>query len=210
MKQSEMTAAELEYFTIGNCYGGYQEWFTDPWMRLGGCAAVAACDSSIYFARQLGKVKLYPRNCRKLSKRDYVGFSQKMKPYLRPRRSGIDTLELYMDGYVNYLHDCGERGITMEGLHGSRPVEQADEAVRRQIDSGMPIPCLTLHHQSPNLKDYVWHWFLLTGYQQAEDTLLVKAVTYGSWRWLDFHELWDTGFEQKGGLVLYHMTKTST
>ena len=30
----------------------------------------------------------------------------------------------------------------------------------------------------------------------------VKVVTYGSWRWLDLPHLWDTGFEQKGGLIL--------
>lgn len=205
-----MTAAELEYFTIDQCYGGYQEWFTDPSMRMGGCGAVTACDSSIYFARQLGKTNLYPGDCHRLSKRDYITFSKKMKPYLRPRMTGIDTLELYMDGYAAYLRDCGEYGITMEGLHGSQPVRQAEEAVQEQIDQGMPIPYLNLHHKNPNLKDYVWHWFLLTGYQRAEDTLLVKAVTYGSWRWLDLHELWDTGFEKKGGLVLYHAKETST
>ena len=31
----------------------------------------------------------------------------------------------------------------------------------------------------------------------------VKAVTYGEWAWVDFDRLWDTGYEQKGGLILY-------
>ena len=31
----------------------------------------------------------------------------------------------------------------------------------------------------------------------------VKAVTYGEWAWVDFDRLWDTGHEEKGGLVLY-------
>lgn len=40
---------ELDYFTIEHSYGGNQDWFWDPMMKIGGCAAVTACDSSIYF-----------------------------------------------------------------------------------------------------------------------------------------------------------------
>ena len=53
------------------------------------------------------------------------------------------------------------------------------------------------------LKDYVWHWFLLTGYEEYEDVMMVKAVTYGSYQWLDFDNLWDTGYTNKGGMILY-------
>lgn len=42
---------ELPYFYIGSAYGGNQDWLTDRMMNLGGCAAVTACDSSIYFTR---------------------------------------------------------------------------------------------------------------------------------------------------------------
>ena len=53
----------------------------------------------------------------------------------------------------------------------------------------------------------MWHWFLLIGYsdEESEETPRrhVKAVTYGEWAWVDFDRLWDTGYEQKGGLVLY-------
>ena len=28
---------ELEYFRIENAYGGSQDWFGDPMMKLGGC-----------------------------------------------------------------------------------------------------------------------------------------------------------------------------
>ena len=32
---------------------------------------------------------------------------------------------------------------------------------------------------------------------------MVKAVTYGNYEWLDLKELWDTGYEKKGGLILF-------
>ena len=44
---------------------------------------------------------------------------------------------------------------------------------------------------------------MLTGYKKEEGHFSVKAITYGGARWLDFRGLWNTGYEKKGGLILY-------
>ncbi|MGN1014553.1 MAG: hypothetical protein ACI4PM_04245 [Butyricicoccus sp.] len=194
---------ELNYFTIDRCYGGYQEWFTDRWMRIGGCGAVAACDSCVYLAREKGLEHIYPYDRNRLTREDYLAFAKVMRPYLRPRMGGIDTLELYIHGFGRYLREHGEYRLHMNGIHGSEPVQTAEQVMMKQIDAGLPVPCLTLRHKNPDLADYVWHWYMLTGYQQADDLFLVKAVTYGEWRWLDFRQLWDTGYRKKGGLIQY-------
>ena len=49
-KEKSIMKKELEYFYIGKAYGGNQEWFFDAMMRIGGCAAVTACDSCIYLS----------------------------------------------------------------------------------------------------------------------------------------------------------------
>ena len=85
---------ELDYFMIEHSYGGNQEWFWDPMMKIGGCAAVTACDSSIYFDCYKGTEGLYPYEKTALTKKDYVKFGMKMKPYLKPRRTGIDSLDI--------------------------------------------------------------------------------------------------------------------
>ena len=192
---------ELEYFYIGKSYGGNQDWFLDMMMRIGGCAAVTACDSSIYFARLLKKEAFYPFDMQHLKKQDYKKFSQVMKPYLAPRAGGIDRLDIYIDGYQAYLQDRGIADLTMEPFAGSRPAEQAFAAVKEQIEKEMPLPYLLLRHQDRDLKDFIWHWFLLTGYD--EENRAVKAVSYGEWQWLDFDRLWNTGQEPKGGMILY-------
>lgn len=196
---------ELDYFKIENSYGGCQEWFTDYWMRIGGCAAVAACDTCIYLELRKGRKNLYPFDRKELRREDYVRFGMQMKPYLRPRVGGIDRLDLYMDGFRTYLEDAGETRLKMEGLSGERSAEEAMICVKEQIDQGFLIPCLTLKHKNPVFKDYVWHWFLLTGYEQTEDRFMVKAVTYSKWKWLDFAGLWTTGYRKKGGLILYRL-----
>ena len=93
----------------------------------------------------------------------------------------------------------------MMRLDGSEPYETAAATVKKQIDEGYPIPTLILNHKDRSLKDYVWHWFLINGWDDSEHAFMVKAVTYGSCAWLDLRELWDTGYERRGGFVLYHI-----
>ena len=90
----------------------------------------------------------------------------------------------------------------MEEFSGERLVSEAKEKVKAQIEDGMPVPCLLLKHRDPALKDFVWHWFLLTGYEEFEEVFMVKTVTYGEYLWLDLDRLWNTGFSEKGGLIL--------
>lgn len=194
---------ELSYFNIGKCFGGNQDWFWyDPMMKLGGCAAATACDLSIYLAMYKNKKKLCPFEAGQLDKKQYISFSKIMKPYLRPRREGVNKLELYIDGFGQYLNDVCEDGITLNGFDGTAPVEEAAAVIKEQLDQGMPIPYLLLRHKDPLLKDFVWHWFLLVGYEEFEDTLMVKTATYGEYQWMDFQNLWNTGHIEKGGFIV--------
>ena len=194
---------ELEHFYIGSSYGGNQDWFRTFMMRLGGCGAETACDSSLYFAIHKGIEDIYPFDTGRVSKDDYVEFAHMMEKYLWPRMSGIHKLSIYVEGYSKYLKDRGVSCIGMDMLDGSEPYEAAADAVKRQIDSGYPIPTLILNHKDRSLKDYVWHWFLINGYDEREDAMMVKAVTYSGYEWLDLRTLWDSGHSSKGGLVLY-------
>lgn len=76
------------------------------------------------------------------------------------------------------------------------------------------MPCLTLKHHDSAFKDFEWHWFMITGYEEREaaanlDDLssrtYVKVVSYGEWVWLDFERLWNTGYDKKGGLIFFEV-----
>ena len=196
---------ELEHFYIGSSYGGNQDWFPTFMMHIGGCGAETACDSSVYFALRRGLKTIAPENAEALTKSDYVRFAYKMKPYLSPRRTGIDRLDIYIDGYAAYLRDCGETRLAMTPFDGTEPFEAARAAVMQQIDRGFPVPTLILNHRDKTFRDYVWHWFLINGYDETDTAFLVKAVTYSHYEWLDLRALWDTGYERRGGFVLYHV-----
>ena len=194
---------ELPYFKIENSLGGQQDWFPEYMMRIGGCGAVTACDCSIYFELYKNLRGLYPFDVKNLSKFDYIKFSNVMKPYLHPRWQGINKLEIYIDGFTKFLRDRGENNLKLLGWDGHNDFKATHMVLKYQIDNGFPIPCLTLQHKNILLRDYVWHWFLLTGYEIDGDNWKVKMTSYGVGRWFDFDMLWDTGFNERGGLIVF-------
>lgn len=193
---------ELSYFKIENHHGGNQNWFTDWTMKMGGCAAVTACDICIYIKLLNEDIKLYPYDINLLNKKDYINFSKIMKPYLKPRISGINTLQLYIDGFDKYMKDNKEDRLNLIAFSGENLLEDAIEKIKYQIDKELPIPYLLLKHESKSLSDLVWHWFLVVGYEELEDKFYVKIATYGEYSWIDFSELWNTGYNEKGGMII--------
>ena len=125
---------ELTYFNIEDHYGGNQNWFIDPMMKLGGCAAVTTCDLCIYLNIMRGNEHLYPFDINSLRKADYIKFAKIMKPYLRPRMSGINTLQLYIDGLGKYLYNVKDEGIKMTPFSGENSVSCGEEVVINQIN----------------------------------------------------------------------------
>lgn len=195
---------ELPHFNIGASYGGNQDWFPTFMMRIGGCGAETACDSSMYFALHRGLTKIAPENFETLTRDEYVDFAYVMKPYLSPRMTGIDRLDIFVDGYSQYLRDRGEDRLSMSELSGDEPYDAAKDAVIRQIDGGYPIPTLILNHRDKRYEDYVWHWFLINGYDDTNG-FYVKAVTYSGYQWLSLKDLWNTGCSRRGGFVLFNI-----
>ena len=112
-----------------------------------------------------------------------------------------------MEGFGEYLADAHDDRLQMEAFHGTHTYEEAVEAVCRQIDNACLIPYLMLKHKNEKgpLEDYIWHWFILAGYEKKEDDLLVKAISYGEHKWFSLKEMWDTGYDKKGGMILYHI-----
>ena len=199
---------ELPHFYIGESLGGQQKWYsriTDFAMHVGGCAAITACDSAIYFEKYLGIQGLYPFNLEKITQKDYLKFGKIMEHYLYPRWSGVDKLEIYLDGFGRFLSDKGIKNIKMSGWSGENDFFESQKIICRQIDNGYLIPYLNLKHQELILKDYVWHWFILNGYEEKDGEFYVKAVSYGVEKWFKLKILWETGYQQKGGLIIFEI-----
>lgn len=195
---------ELDYFWVGEEYGGRQSLLPDMIMRFAGCAAVTACDSLIYMTLYKNLKNLCPFSTDQLRGRDYVAFFKTVKPYLRPRLMGINRLEIFVAAFKKFLKEHETFFLDVLPWSGDHDEQDTVNTIRQQIDRGFLIPYLLLHHKNPNFENYEWHWFLLTGYDEKPDgRFMVKAVTYGAYEWLDFAKLWNTGYDRKGGLILF-------
>ena len=195
---------ELPYFYIGSAYGGNQDWLTDRMMNLGGCAAVTACDSSIYFTRYKDAQGLYPYETEDVAKKDYIAFTNVMKPYLRPRWGGIDRLDMYIDGMGQFLSDRGDDDITMDPWSGDKTADETKDVIKAQIDAGWPIPPPGAASQQPELQILRLALVLTDGLHR------IRRRLHGQSRHLRFLALArlrrpvEYGAPQKGGLILYN------
>ena len=201
-----MNKKELSYFEIDGHFGGSQSWFLDPWMHIGGCGALTMCDLMLYQAVCRGREDCWPFpweiDSRRLTKRDYRKFGMIMKPYLRPRETGIKDLKTFIEGARVYLEFSEIEGFHLEAFDGKRSYTEAETAVRDRIDHEMPVPMLMLKHKDKEFRFFEWHWFLIVGYEIRWNGLYVKAATYGKPHWLQFQRFWDTAELERGGLVL--------
>lgn len=219
----------LKYFHIGDSLGGQQKWFHGWFMREGGCAAKTACELMIFLELTFGMTGIYPYDVHHLTREDFVRFGDRMKPYLRPRMSGIDKTSLYIEGVVNYLKSCGWKEtpetsdlsekktdaveetrkigpLTISSLQGTEPEPEAARAIQKQIDEGYPVPYLMLNHHNLKYDDFMWHWFTLAGYEQTEAGFYVRAISYGKETWFRLEDLWRTGLKRKGGIILLKLS----
>ena len=193
---------ELNFFKIGNSFGGNQSWFRDPVMKIGGCAAAAACDTCLNLELYHNKKGLYPYAATSLNKEDYISFSTTMKPYLRPRIGGITKLKIFVKGFEKYLKERGHETIKASAFEGDRHWMNAAGAIQNQIERGITIPFLLLRHKNSKFRFYTWHWFLIVGYEEIENEFYVKTATYGNFHWVSLQELWNTGYKHKGGMIM--------
>ena len=191
----------LSYFNIDGTPGGNQDWLTEWDMNMGGCGAVTACDVCIFLSRQDEYRSLYPFNPERLSRSDFVKFSSIMKPYLAPRYHGIDLLETYICGFYDYMASVKNNSLVLEGVSGSVPYEIFADAITNQIDRNFPVPFLLLNHKNSMLDDFQWHWFNLAGYEEADGVTRVMTVTYGEYQWFKLRDIYETGYDRRGGMI---------
>ena len=215
---------ELDHFYIGEDYGSNQDRYTDLWMNRGGCGATVATESLLFFEKYKGFSGLCPFDVHKeITTEAFIDFAMSVKPYLRPRITGIDKLDTFIAEFEKYFSDQDIRGIRMTAFHGTESLADAKAAVLRQLEEGWIIPYLLLNHKDPDFEEFYWHWFLLNGAASADaltaddymtdvmrpaedsDHLFVKTATYGEAEWLDFDRMWETGHRKVGGMILYEL-----
>ncbi len=190
---------ENEILSVNGSYGGSQKWFTRPMMKLGGCSTVCACHAACELARKHGKAALYPFETKDLTLRQFRSFGTQMYKYVYPGFRGMPETRLFVRAFSDWCEHCGET-VGFDTLEGGAPYEAAENFIREHIERGISVQYLLLEHENNGIDDIEWHWFTVTGFSDDNDFEIVYS-TWGERRIASLELLWNTGKEEKGGLV---------
>lgn len=193
---------ELEYININGYYGGDQHWYDDRFMRMAGCSAVCASEACAYLAGHFSHLsKLYPYDPKAITKEDFIRFMTAMFGYVTPGFMGMRSIKRFKRCFLEYANAAGV-DVRMSLLAGDADCAAAKEFACRGLDEDYCVLFLLLTHKDPELDEYTWHWFTLTGYEREGDQMTVDFATWGKKQTFDFDRLWNTGTLQHGGMVI--------
>ena len=91
----------------------------------------------------------------------------------------------------------------MQEISGDVEYAEAYRRIKSQIDAGLPVPYLMLKHKNTEeFKDFTWHWFLVVGYEEKDEDMLIRIATYGEEIWLSLRKCGPPAMRKKA-IVLY-------
>lgn len=133
-------------------HGGNQDWYLDSWARKAGCASVSATDIFIY----------YTKNEREFKKPEYLDFMGEMFKVMTPGKRGFPYVYLFARRLSKLLNNCRYHIIRRPKLYDATRIVQAS------IDDGHPLGLLILTHRRRAIRDDLWHWVTIVGYEETE------------------------------------------
>lgn len=192
-----MEVRELDFLKVNGAYGGNQYQFRHPIMNRGGCSTVCGCHAAALLAvHDPKRADLYPYAGLDLSQPEFTKFADRMYRFVAPGFRGMAETKLFERGFAKYAAAHGIE-VQFESLQGDASYEEARNMIHRYIDAGISVQYLLLRHTNPLFDEIEWHWFTITGYQGDE----IIYSTWGERRTADLKLLWDTGHQEKGGIL---------
>jgi len=192
-----MEHKELAFLTVNGAYGGNQYQFRHPIMNRGGCSTVCGCHAAALLAlKDTERAELYPYKGLEVTQAEFTKFADRMYRYIAPGFRGMSETRLFEKGFEKYATAHGVE-VKFESLQGDASFEEARSMIHRYIDAGISIQYLLLRHTNPLFDEIEWHWFTITGYQGDE----IIYSTWGEKRTADLKLLWETGHQEKGGIL---------
>ena len=104
------------------------------------------------------------------------------------------------------MTDCVEfvrssQGVSIPGCSGKYAVRLVEYKPKAPKDGGFRETDAIQVFAQKVCADFVWHWFLITGYAVFNEVMMVKLVSYGEYIWADFGRLWNLSSGRKGGMI---------
>ena len=144
-------------------HGGNQDWFLDSWARKAVCASVSATDIFLY----------YTKKDHTFNKDMYLDHMNEMFKLMEPQKRGFPYVYLYARRLSKLLDNCKYYILRKPN------VEIAMKVVKESIDSANPLGLLILTHRRRQIRDDLWHWVTIVGYEETGEGLDIVFLDCG-------------------------------
>ena len=150
-------------------YGGNQDWFPDKWARQAGCGSVAASNIAACFSLNCqGFEALAPNAREQMGKEEFLSLMQEMYSRMKPGLMGYPYPAKLGKAFAAYAKER-EIDLTPRAVCRWKDWEEGYRLVKDSIDGGTAVGFLILAHRAPELKEDIWHWITICGYEEPEE-----------------------------------------
>lgn len=175
-------------------YGGNQHWFPSKAHQLSGCGPVAAANITAYLSQSFPDKfdNLYPSKGI-LNKNDFINHMIEIRKYVRPGIFGLTSAQQFSENVLSFSQSRGVSLIPHILDENAINMNEAISFISQALCQKLPVAILVLKHPVKELKDYTWHWMIITRLllNPKNNRYYISVSTYGERREIDLDLLWN-------------------
>ncbi len=181
---------------------GDQRWFEKRRHSISGCGPTTAALVMLYMA------VVFPEKCRALypyglpaRKDEFILHMNAVRKYVRPGMKGLTDDHFFASSTVAFAKS---RGVALVSSRVSSKLSTgvAYGFIKKAVDQGYLPALQILKNPSKSLRDVIWHWMAVTGYDDEKKTVFVS--TNGADYELLFDEVWNQQKPYKACCVYFY------
>lgn len=204
-------------------FGGSQSWYARKWMRMAGCASVAAANLAAFYGlgtgvsgvsgkredgctersrpASSGNAQMLPFRKETYSKGEYLSLMENMFKIMKPGVLGFPFPGRFRRNFIRFAASRGVR-LQAETMNHWKDPAQPLAFVRKALAGNDPVTMLILHHRSGELHHLTWHWMTITGCSAGDGILSIS--NYGTRESVDAAVLFEPSFGNLVKLLAFH------
>lgn len=184
-------------------FGCNQDWYTTEWQRRSGCGPTVATNIILSLNQNSNKdVRLNETN----SKQDCLSLMEKIWGYVTPTSRGINTLELFYQGMIEYAKSEDLKlcyyfcNVDRESFLRPKLINIIS-FIEKALDNNEPVAFLNLD-SGEEISIERWHWVIIVSLEYLENRTkaFVEILDNGKLNRIDL-ALWYNTTRIGGGFV---------
>jgi len=154
-------------------FGGSQDWYEDRWMRLAGCASVAAANLAAFYRIGVSP-DAFSHDAQLYGREKYLELMRHMFSIMKPGIMGFPYADRFRSRFIDYAAGYGVK-LSSEVIFEWDDAGQPLNFVKKSLQANDPPAMMVLRHQAPEIDELTWHWMVITAYSGKTNQITVSS-----------------------------------